>query len=156
MIMIVEYPCDGTTSWIFIIIIIITFIKALWCRLDVRVWQLLFLSYKSFLWCRSDAWLWHTWYYLLIVTFIYALFVVSLQTRNCGMLVLFHWQVPLCGVSKTLEYGLCYLSFCGVASDARSTNLLINYPPCCLYSIGGNKSRHDRVIKLIIHASHLR
>ena len=43
VIWIIEYPWDGSTSWIFIVIIFI---------------------YNPFMWRRTNAWLWHSCYFI--------------------------------------------------------------------------------------------
>ena len=57
---IIEYPWDGSTSWIFTVIILI-YTPFTWCRSDARLRHVCYLIilYKPFMWCRSDARLRH-------------------------------------------------------------------------------------------------
>ena len=66
IIWIIEHPWDGSTSWIFTMIIILL---------------------KPFMWCRTDARLWHVCY----LFHLWALYVVSLRhpTEACFMLLSF-------------------------------------------------------------------
>ena len=56
---IIEYPWDGSTSWIFTVINL--YKPFMWCRPDARLRHAcyLFIVYKPFMWCRLDARLWH-------------------------------------------------------------------------------------------------
>ena len=54
IIWIIEYPWDGSTSWIFIMIV---YFKALYV-VSLRRPTVAFLL-KPFMWCRPDARLWH-------------------------------------------------------------------------------------------------
>ena len=59
----IEYPWDGSTSWIFIVIIY--FISPLCGVAETPDYAMLviYLLYKPFLWCRWDARLWHACYF---------------------------------------------------------------------------------------------
>ena len=78
-----EYPWDGTTSWIF------TMIISPLCGVaqtpDCGMFVISF-SYKPFMWRRSDARLWHV---------CYSIFFIS----------------PLCGIAQTLDWGMFVISF---------------------------------------------
>ena len=62
IIIIMEYPWDGSTSWI--VIVIIYFISPLCGVAETPDCGMLviYLPYKPFMWCRSDARLWHVCY----------------------------------------------------------------------------------------------
>ena len=98
IIWIIEYPWDGSTSWIFMVVTF--FISPLCGVAQTPDCGMLFicLLYKPFMWCRTDARLWHVCY----LFHLWALYVVSLRrpTKACFML----------------------LTFRGVASDTRSVH----------------------------------
>ena len=76
-----EYPWDGTTSWIFTMIMFI---------------------YKPFMWRRSDARLWQVRYFM----YLQALYVVSLRCPTVACLLFIYLISPLCGVAKTPDWGM--------------------------------------------------
>ena len=81
-----EYPWDGTTPWIFTMIMFI-YIGPL-CGVaqtpDCARFVISF-TYKPFMWCRPDARLWHACYF---IYFISPLCGVA-ETPDCGMLVIY-------------------------------------------------------------------
>ena len=98
----IEYPSEGSTSWIFIVII---FLTSPFCGVAQM----------------PD-------FGMLVIYFISPLCGVA-QTPDCGMLVIYFIS-PLCGVTQTPDYGMLVIYFisplCGVA-QTPDWGMLVNY-----------------------------
>ena len=62
IIWIIEYPWDGSTSWIFTMLIYLLSPLCGVAETPNCGMLVIYLPYKPFMWCRSDARLWHACY----------------------------------------------------------------------------------------------
>lgn len=81
MIMVVEYPSDGSTSWMFIVNIIISYEPVICCRSDARLWQCLLFFALCVVSHRPPT--------VASIYFYYALYVVLLRRFTATTVITF-------------------------------------------------------------------